>query len=356
MVFSAPLVSVVVPAFNGERTIHKTLSSIIDQDYQPLELIVIDDGSTDSTANSVKDFMANNRFFGSFSLVIHEKNLGLSKTLNDGVNRAKSDFVLILHQDCEFVGNDWVSKALSIMKSPQIAVVTGYYGLSDSDDETFVKRAFGVIRKQFHSRPTVSCEEATFSEGKSDMYRKSYLVQAGGFPTAYRIAGEDLIVSYTLRHSGYKIIKCYDLAVIQRFTGAAETFKGNLSKEFLFGKVMGGVFSKFKFFLFKGVKNSEYSGSRSLHRASQPIFVTAFIILSILLVISWFFGLGIVGLLLYRYLYYVNRINGELQKSDNVKNPLRESIIMAPIGILTDFAYTFGFGYGLIRNSLGRKL
>ena len=164
------------------------------------------------------------------------------------------------------------------MADNQVAVVTGYYGLSDVKEETFVKRTFGVLRKRSHSRPEISCEEATFSEGKCDLYRKDYLIKAGLFPTSYRIAGEDLIVSYTLRKMGYRILKCFDLSVIQRFTGAAETFKGNLEKEFLFGKVMGGVFSKFKLFLFKGVKNLEYSGSRSLHRATQPICIRIYFI------------------------------------------------------------------------------
>jgi glycosyltransferase involved in cell wall biosynthesis len=350
----APAVSVFIPAYNGQKTITKTLSSVISQKYRSLEIIVLNDGSKDSTTQIVQDFMSTSGFLGNFVLVNHEKNWGLSRTLNDGISRANGDFVLVLHQDCELIGESWVSTALSFMADKRVAIVTGYYGVSDQQDETFIKRSFGLLRKQFHAKCQIDVEEATFSEGKCDLYRKEYLVKAGNFPTGYRIAGEDLIVSYNLRKIGYKILKSYNLPVIQRFTGAAETFTGNLGKEFLFGKVMGGVFSKFKAFLFKGVGNAKYSGSRSLHRASQPVFTLAFLLALLLTVFFWWFSFIAVGLVLFRYLYYINRTIGELKT--RVEHPQLESLIVSFIGILTDFSYTFGFGYGLVRHSLGRSL
>ena len=355
---SPDLVSVIVPAYNGERTVLRTLSSIVRQKYRPLQLIVVDDASGDLTASLVEDFIEKNGFLDGFRLVRHEVNLGLSRSLNDGLREARGDYVLVLHQDCELVGDDWVKRALALMEDERVAVVTGYYGISDVEDQSFVKTAFGVLRKQFHSRPQVAYEEVTFSEGKCDLYRKDLLFKVGGFPTDYRIAGEDLIVSYGLRSLGYGIVKCYDLPVVQRFGGAAESFWGNIGKEFLFGKVMGGVFSEFKLFLFKGVKSSEYSGSRSLHRASQPAFVLAlaFFALSSFL-FAWWFVYFLVGLLLVRYVYYVFRVFGELKVYRNpVGHPLIESLTIALIGILTDFAYSLGFGYGLIKHGLGKKL
>ncbi len=321
-------------------------------------MIVVDDGSSDGTGLMAKEFIEISKFSGQFSLITHEMNLGLSRSLNDAIKAAHSDFLLILHQDCEFIKNDWVDRALLHMEDKRIAVVTGYYGLSDSNDETFIKRAFGVLRKQFHSRPNVLCEEVTFSEGKCDLYRLDYLLKVGGFPTGFRIAGEDLIVSYKLRNRGYAILKCYDLTVIQRFTGAAETFTGNLKKEFLFGKVMGGVFAEFKFLLFKGVKASEYSGSRSLHRASQPLFVLFFILLSLFsIVFSKWFGIVIIGLVLARWLYYTIKVFKELNVyTSYLDHSMLESLVIALIGILTDFAYTLGFVYGSIKYRLGKNL
>jgi GT2 family glycosyltransferase len=351
------LISIVIPAHNGERTVTSTVSSVVEQRHKPLALVLIDDGSTDSTISLVQDFLRKIKFSGEFNLVRHEENLGLSKSLNDGISSARGDYVLILHQDCEFVGTNWVEKALSFMNDEKVAVVTGYYGISDFADENFIKRAFGILRKQFHSRPAVSCEEVTFSEGKCDLYRKDLLIKVGGFPTDYRIAGEDLIVSYKLRSLGYKIIKCYDLPVIQRFSGAAETFWGNLGKEFLFGKVMGGVFSEFKLFLFRDVKNSGYGGSRSIHRATQPIFIFALFLSVIFSFLSTWLFIVTIGLLIGRYLYYIQKIFRELKGYANpIKGFKKELLTIGLIGILTDFAYSFGFGYGLLRQRLGKRL
>lgn len=356
---SRPEVSVVVPAYNGERTILKTISSIVKQRYRPLQVIVVDDGSQDSTVSLVKDFVSKNGFSSEFDLVHHQMNLGLSKSLNDGIRTTRGEYVLILHQDCEFVNDNWIEKALTLMKDEKVAVVTGYYGVSDAKDDSFVKRTFGVLRKQFHSRPKYSYEETNFSEGKCDLYRKELLIKIGGFPTNYRIAGEDLIVSYRLRSLGYSIVKCYDLPVIQRFGGAAESFGGNLGKEFLFGKVMGGVFSEFKTFLFTAVNLAapNYSASRSIHRSSQPLFT--FVLLSAFigaLFAPWSLYLAL-GLVVFRYVYYFLKVFPELKVYKNpVSYPCLETVITSAIGILTDLAYTFGFVYGLLLYALKKRL
>ncbi len=351
-----PLISIVIPVYNGEKTVVETLTSIANQDCSQLEILVIDDGSKDDSFSVIRDFLENSRLKNSSTLIRHVQNQGLSMTLNNGIQKANGSFVLILHQDCKLVGVDWIRKAASFMDDARVAIVTGYYGLPDVETDTFVKRAFGVLRKQFHSRSKESYEYVTFSEGKCDLFRKETLVRAGCFPTEYRIAGEDLVVSYKLRAQGYHIIKCYELPVIQKFTGSAESFGGNVGKEFLFGKVAGGVFSQFKFYLFRDLKESNYSSSRSLHRASQPFFVLA---LCLGLISGfWFpwFILFSIALLVLRYVYYLNRVASELRTYGGVsKSHFWESWVVGIIGILTDFAYGIGFIYGLaLHTRVGR--
>lgn len=320
-------------------------------------MVVVDDASKDSTLSLVRDFCAKHNL--EVKLLVHSENMGLSKTLNDGLKEASGDLVLILHQDCELVGDQWIGKAVRWMDRKDVAILTGYYGATAGDEISFVKKAFGVIRKQIHSRCPIPHEEVTFSEGKCDLYKRDLLLRVGGFPTRYRIAGEDLILSYTLRSMGYKIVKNYDLLVIQRFCGKAESLLGNLEKEFLFGKAMGGVFSEFRFFPFRGLCTSKYSRNRSLRRAIQLTFVLAF--MAMLMTLTIFPSSILVALLLAsfisRYVYAISRILSELKAIPNLsKHPFVESFVIALLDTLTDFVYTSGFAYGCVVHAVGKRL
>jgi glycosyltransferase involved in cell wall biosynthesis len=86
------LVSVIIPAYNAAKTIEKTLQSVMDQDYPSLEIIVIDDGSTDNTKDVVKNFSAKINY-------IYQINSGVSAARNNGYKHAKGDFIQYLDAD-----------------------------------------------------------------------------------------------------------------------------------------------------------------------------------------------------------------------------------------------------------------
>jgi glycosyltransferase involved in cell wall biosynthesis len=86
-----PLVSIVMPVFNGARYIGAALQSAFAQEYRPIELIVVDDGSTDTTAEIV----------GSFKEVIYlyQSNQGVSGARNKGISVARGEFIAFLDSD-----------------------------------------------------------------------------------------------------------------------------------------------------------------------------------------------------------------------------------------------------------------
>lgn len=89
-----PLVSVVMPVFNGARYISGAIDSILTQDYQDFEFIVVDDGSTDQTSillSSVSD--------PRIKVITHKTNLGIVSSLNDGVLYSKGKY--IARMDCD---------------------------------------------------------------------------------------------------------------------------------------------------------------------------------------------------------------------------------------------------------------
>ena len=88
----SPLISCVVPVFNGERYLGETLDSILAQTYQPLEIIVVDDGSTDRTAR-----VANN--YGQRIRYMWQTNAGEAAARNRGLRAVHGEFVAFLDAD-----------------------------------------------------------------------------------------------------------------------------------------------------------------------------------------------------------------------------------------------------------------
>lgn len=98
-----PKVSVIVPIFNVEDYVIKSVNSVISQTEKDIEIILVDDGSTDNSGKICDDFAEKDKRVK----IIHKKNGGLSSARNAGVNIATGDFVLFLDGD-DYLRNDAV--------------------------------------------------------------------------------------------------------------------------------------------------------------------------------------------------------------------------------------------------------
>ena len=94
----SPLVSVCIPAYNNADTILETIQSVLTQTYQNLELIVVDDRSTDDTYQVVKTF-AKQAGDDRLHLYQNEKNLGMAGNWNHCMELCKGDFIKLLCAD-----------------------------------------------------------------------------------------------------------------------------------------------------------------------------------------------------------------------------------------------------------------
>lgn len=90
---TGPLVSVVIPTFNRDWAIGRAVDSVLDQDYRPVELIVVDDGSRDQT-NAILSSYDGDRL-----TVVRQENRGVSAARNAGVSRAQGDLIAFLDSD-----------------------------------------------------------------------------------------------------------------------------------------------------------------------------------------------------------------------------------------------------------------
>jgi glycosyltransferase involved in cell wall biosynthesis len=87
-----PLVSVIIPAFNREDTIARSIDSVLVQNYRPIEVIVVDDGSTDRTVEVVQSY-------GEEVILIRQSNGGPSSARNSGAARARGEIISFLDSD-----------------------------------------------------------------------------------------------------------------------------------------------------------------------------------------------------------------------------------------------------------------
>ena len=94
-----PLVSVVVPCYNHERYVVEALRSVKRQSYRPLEVIIIDDGSSDRSANVVRQYVQDDMPWATF---IERPNRGAHATLNEGIALSSGDFITFLNSDDVF--------------------------------------------------------------------------------------------------------------------------------------------------------------------------------------------------------------------------------------------------------------
>lgn len=117
------LISLVVPVYNVEKYIDKCIKSIIDQTYVNIEIILVDDGSTDSSGLKC-DFWAEK---DTRINVIHKKNGGLSDARNFGINVATGKYISFIDSD-DFVSNNYVDYLYGLIKkySADISICDGH--------------------------------------------------------------------------------------------------------------------------------------------------------------------------------------------------------------------------------------
>lgn len=121
-------VTVVIPVYNAEKYLRKCVSSVQNQTYKNLEIILIDDGSKDDSSNICDELQhSDNRI-----KVIHKENEGAGKSRNIGIEMATGEYILFVDSD-DFVKRTLVEKCLKAISGESAAVVM--FGIENVDEE-----------------------------------------------------------------------------------------------------------------------------------------------------------------------------------------------------------------------------
>jgi peptidoglycan-N-acetylglucosamine deacetylase len=209
-----PLVSVLIPAYNEAEVIIYTVNSVLDSDYPKLEIIVVDDGSTDGTAELLDEQFGRNPAVR----VIHQSNQGKPAALSHALAEASSGILVTIDADTAVEPNA-ISKLVRHFANPRIGAVAGnvkvgnrvswltrWQALEYVTSQNLEKRAFDLL----NCIPVVP--------GALSAWRAEAINEAGGF-SAETVA-EDTDLTITIRRSGWNI--CYEEDAIG-WTDAPET-------------------------------------------------------------------------------------------------------------------------------------
>lgn len=116
-----PLISIILPSYNGAKYIRQAIESVLVQDYQNIELIVINDASTDTTREIVAEYAAK---YPRVRLLDNATNSKLVFSLNRGISEAKGEFIARIDDDDIWTDSSKLTQQLFALQShPEIGVV-----------------------------------------------------------------------------------------------------------------------------------------------------------------------------------------------------------------------------------------
>ena len=236
-----PRVSVVVCAYNAERTLDRCLASLAVLNYPDYEVIVVNDGSRDRTLAIAEGY--------GFCRIISQSNQGLSVARNVGAEAATGEIVAYTDSDC-VADPDWLIYLVAKMEASSLAACGGPN--FPPPEDTLVPAVVAVAP----GGPThvlISDEIAEHIAGCNMAFRRDALLRLGGFDPIYRAAGDDVDICWRFQDAGY-VIGFSPAAVVWHFRRNTVTAYCNQQRGY--GKAEALVYAKhpFRFNLFGQAK------------------------------------------------------------------------------------------------------
>jgi glycosyltransferase involved in cell wall biosynthesis len=195
------LVSVVIPCYNHEGFIEETISSIAQSTYSNIEIIVVNDGSTDRSEDKVKSLMdqlSNLKYY-------LQKNSGPAAARNCGIRESNGEYILPLDAD-DLISPDYIEKAVEILDNQQEVKVVY------CEAEFFGERS-GRWKLPVFSIKKLAMDNMIFC---SALYRKTDWLSAGGYSDEMTWGWEDWEFWISLLKNGGKVVKLPDTGFFYR--------------------------------------------------------------------------------------------------------------------------------------------
>ena len=213
-----PLISVVTPVYNAARYLPEAIASVREQRYEPLEIIVVDDGSTDSTPETV-------RSLGSDILYVRQENAGPAAARNRGLRLARGEFVGLLDADDQWPPDKLRIQLERFRAEPELEVVCGRI--------RYIQLEGGEKPNMRFEGPDQTVRHIHLGCG---LFRRAVFEKVGLFDESLRFS-EDHDWFLRARERDVKMVILKDVTLLYRLHSGNVT-RGKDSQDFLLTRVL----------------------------------------------------------------------------------------------------------------------
>lgn len=199
MILTPPRVSVVIPTYNRSAFVGRAVKSVLSQTATDYEIIVVDDGSTDSTKESIREFRPRIRY-------IYQDNSGVSAARNTGIKAAQGEWVTFLDSDDEWKSDYLVKQIEHACAFPRVIMQAAncrFYGLDGATISYFdLNRSLPEFKGNcymFIEKPFRFLVKHGPWQVGSTMFRRKAIIEAGLFDSRFNISEDfDLMARVAL--------------------------------------------------------------------------------------------------------------------------------------------------------------
>lgn len=229
-----PLVSVIIIFYNAEKYFHETIKSVLNQSWQDFELLLVDDGSSDTSTKIAQSYA--NQYSHKIRYLEHTNhlNLGMSITRNLGISSAQGKYIVFLDADDIWFPDTLEEQVKTIESYPEVAMVYGgvEYWFSWTGEKHHQKKD----RKRYPSLPFNTVVEPPklfsvilqkrFTPTGASIYRKKFVEEINGYENAFKDSHEDqaFFIKLSLRFETLAVHKCW-LRYRQHSLSTCATYK-----------------------------------------------------------------------------------------------------------------------------------
>lgn len=213
-----PLVSVIIVNWNGQKYLEKCLSSLYNQNYKNIEVVFVDNNSSDNSVEFVREK------FPQTKIVENNDNLGFAEGNNIGVQNATGEYIFLLNNDA-WVEKDTIEILVNTFKERENVGIVGPKIFNIDGTIQDIGRKIDLLGYPIGinlDKNTKLVEDLFYVSGCAMMLKRDLFIQVGGFDDRFFMFMEEVDLTWRIRLLGYGVITNQD-AIVFHYGGGSIT-------------------------------------------------------------------------------------------------------------------------------------